>query len=526
LVVLLLVSVKASANGGWTEDYFAVESGPVYSGTEHPEIALKREVLRFEGFDEDGTARTSVFYEFRNESDDEVRVDAAFPVDVWADLAEDGESFLLYGHEKGGGKHFLDFWKRVLGKKLVIKYNKGNGHYMGRIARKDTEGEESIGLKAFRKRFGKYVDFGVSQDDEQVVVESVAVQTHAKSIYGYNDIGALGDRFHLIATFHFKYSMSFGPGATSSVAASYSVPGLVERSGYGTHGSIMYDYQWLYQVWPGGTWNGPIKRFFFVLPQEMAPGSQMSYDWDEYYQDLGQVGSMHVFMASDFEPAHEEDEEGEKNEGDYLYADWSRYEAQDVIEKYIKHHDYEELPEEPSVPFARMKGASSSSPEHADIYSAWGIYKDLGFGPGSLLDDLPESAWCTEPGKGVGEWVEIELDRNVLGLSAVNGFIHSAARVEGQKYHKAFKGENRVKVLEIVSEGGEVVETLTLEDTKDEQDFLEVKLPKGTYRLRVAGIYKSKKKGARTCLGEILPYPDSDMLEKHPFLAKHFWGIE
>lgn len=522
--MVLLLSVKASANGGWTEDYFVVESGPVYSGTEHPEIALKREVLRFEGFDEDGTARTSVHYQFTNESDDDVKVDAAFPVDVWADIGEDDGAFLLNGHEKGGDKQFLDFWKRVFGKRLLVKYDKEQGLYMARIGRKDVEGEEIISLTAFRKRFGKYVYFGVSQDGEDVEVESVAVQTHAKSVYGPNEIGALGDWSHLTATFHFKYSMSFGPRATSSVAARYSVPGLVERSSYGTHGSIIYNYQWLYQLWPGGTWNGPINRLFFVLPHEMAPGPQMSYGWDEYYEDLGQVGSMHVFMARDYEPAHGEAEEDGENERDYLYADWSRYDAEDVIEHYIIGHDYKELPEEPSVSFARTKGASSTSPEHADIYTVRGIYKGLGFGPSSLLDDIPESAWCTEPGKGVGEWVEIELDRDMLGLSIWNGFLKTAARIEGEAYHKAFNSDSRVKVLEIVSESGEVVETLTLEDTKDEQDFLKVRLPKGTYRLRVAEIYKSKKKGARTCMGEVVPYPDSDVLEKHPFLAKHFWS--
>jgi hypothetical protein len=523
--VVLLLTVKASANGGWTEDYFSVESGPVYSGTEHPEIALEKEVLKFEGFDEDGTAGTRVDYEFRNESDREVVVDAAFPVDVWADLGEEGESFLIYGHEKGAdNKQFLDFWKKVFGNRLVVKYDKEQGQYMGRIGRKKVEGEEIISLKTFGKRFGKYVDFGVSQDGEDVVVESVAVQTHAKSVYGADEIGALGDWFHLKATFHFKYSMSFSPRATSSVAARYRVPGLAERSSYGTHGSIIYDYEWFYQLWPGGTWNGPIKRLFFVLPHEIAPGPQMSYGWDEYYEDLGQVGSMHVFMAKDYEPAHEEGKEGEEDEGDYLYAHWSRYDAQDVIDHHIEHEDYEELPEEPSVSFARMKGASSTSPDHSDIYSVWGIYKGLGFGPGSLLDDISESAWCTESGKGVGEWVEIELDRDMLGLSVQNGFLHSAAKVKGQKHHKAFKGENRVKVLEIVSSKGEVVEALSLADTKDEQDFLHVKLPKGTYRLKVAEIYKAKKKGARTCLGEIVPYPDSDVLEKHQFLAKHFWA--
>lgn len=84
------------------------------------------------------------------------------------------------------------------------------------------------------------------------------------------------------------------------------------------------------------------------------------------------------------------------------------------------------------------------------IYTPAGLIKDMDFQPLRLFDGALESAWAeSASGDVIGEWVEIELTRDVVGFQVQNGFSMSFTPAEGKTIDTCSEKNNRVHAPEI-----------------------------------------------------------------------------
>jgi hypothetical protein len=187
-----------------------------------------------------------------------------------------------------------------------------------------------------------------------------------------------------------------------------------------------------------------------------------------------------------------------------------------------------------NVPFNTPFWSNFSSFPEASTTVEWAVTtcKNIGFGPLSLFDGIPESAWCEGvPGDGIGEWVEFELKEDVLGLSIHNGFkkitwiLQATHGNQEEKLKVVYTNNNRLKVLEILSNDGKIKQELQLQDTSKKQSFESIFLPKGLYKVYIRDIYKGNKYDD-TCLGEIEFYSANakQIIEQDEFFKKVYFG--
>jgi hypothetical protein len=82
--IALFLSLKAKADEGW-RTRSRIASGSIYAPIEHPEIALEKEVLVYQG-----NGNCEVHFLFKNNATKTVVVEAAFPVKIVVPLKEIG----------------------------------------------------------------------------------------------------------------------------------------------------------------------------------------------------------------------------------------------------------------------------------------------------------------------------------------------------------------------------------------------------------------------------------------------------
>lgn len=518
VILLLILSCKANADEGWwTRSRIA--GGSFYSPSEHPDIALEKEVLIYKG---NGTCE--VHFLFKNMIEKPVTVVVGFPVKIMIPLQE----FYVY-----------DPSKNILQNIYGVTVFRGLGGYE-RATRLDP--------KRVNLNIGKLVSWGGFERlnsfwESDAIVKSIAIVQDGKdvsidSVYVEGQV-AKDDTLEL--SFHFLHQLSFSPNDFSKVVVKYSFFNETMSSG----GMLFTKYiNWRYILGTGRTWKGPIKTIYFLTPDHLLP------DLPKAFLRAGDFKKKTIFAAREYEPAEQDGVEisyikfGQSGDGLHIVT-------LGELDTALSFVDSIETPKRPAQNFVVMKNASSYLPQRTWVNSfivasvpqnnsIWdeifprNTYKsfyeiskvsyvlegmpiscsNIGFEPLSLFDGIPESAWCEGvKGDGIGQWVEFELKDEVFGLAIYNGFrkvrwcrcLDSLGGFDEKEYlqlQAVYSNNNRVKLFEIVSTNGEIKQEIELDDTPLRQVVADLYLPKGVYRLYIRDIFKGTK-WDDTCLGEL-----------------------
>jgi len=536
-VLILILSSQIKADEGWCSR-LRIAGGAIYSRIEHPVIALEKEVLIYEG---DGECQAHFL--FRNTADKPITADVGFPIKITLPLNElrdyDPSKYLLrkfYGHDIIPDENFFE--TRSLDPNSVnLNMRRGMSWKL---------------FETFAKQDGYLVnDLTITLNGQVVSIDSVFWETQ---VLPENT---------LTISLHFLHQLFFQPNREAIVKVKYSSFSEVINSG-DPHFTEYFD--WRYVLGTGRTWKGPIQTIYILTPDHLSPSLPASF------ARAGEIKKKTVYLATNYEPWQEDEIRvdyvrfGQLPSGPYILTlgemvgtDSARIikslpepkapaqnfvnviNASSFLPQRTWVNSYLSLPISPGDPFLNTicppQPYYSASQSH---YVAEGVpitCPKIGFGPLSLFDGLPESAWCEGvKGAGLGEWVEFELQEEVWGLAVCNGFqkaswcwcskewpldkrytTHDTAAYE--KLESIYADNNRVKVLEIISTNGEIRHKIQLQDTPERQSFETIFLPKGTYKLFVRDVYKGAK-WDDTCLGEIEFYlaTAKTLVETDPFL--------
>ncbi len=507
LAISALALLPCRADDGTWSTSFTEAAGPVYATTENKDVSLDSELLRFT-LEEKGGVTEAVFL-FHNAGARELRVEAGFPVRLrigvgQLDLpASQGKKAVPawyisqgnYGNEPG-----LAAAQAFYGDALFFdetEYPDGPEYGGGWYVRKDNAVvRRTVSVTDFQDPF----TFSIAQDGTRVPWDTVFLESKV------TDEGALE------LSFHFHHVLTFRPTSSSVVTVRYSQDSLRGRQSGGMRSASSYG--WQYVLGTGRTWKGRIGKLLVCLPQGATAGLP------DAFAPLGAYGAEQLHLATDYEPA-------ESDEASLAY---------DVVEAYppevlgdVWFGDNAQIATKPASPaqdFVRVRGASSALTDKVTVYTPEGVMKNMDFLPLRLFDGVRESAWVeAAAGDGIGEWVEFELTRGVIGLSVQNGFNMSFTPVAGKEIETYYAKNNRVKTMEIASKDGKVVRRIELEDVGDRLQPFRIDLAPGTYRLTIRSVYRGTK-WADTCLGEILFEPAnvkvSRLLAEDSFFGEQF----
>jgi hypothetical protein len=521
LACLILSVIPAALDadlGWWSRSRLA--GGPLYSVIEHPQIALHKEVLIYTR-----SGACEAHFLFRNTDADGVTVRVAFPVKVTIPLR--GLSAWL---EPG--------WR-------ILRLLYGDAIQVARWPvppidpdTLDLEFQKAISWAEFERLNDEGVMQGyrlvdslaITQDGMPVPVDSVFVEAR------------VGEDGTLAVTFHFLLRLSFPPDRHATVVVRYSP----FRWFVSTGSPAFTDFiDWRYILGTGRTWRGPIKELYVVIPDHL-PASL-----PEQFTRVGEYQENALYRASDYEPRDEDEIDvaywrfgqqyrgvvglGETfSEADLAAFTMSREAPTAPAQSFVVvRHASSFLPDltwvtsflampvprdhgfwevvYPENAFSLLYGPPSPTQEPPLLQGAPTTSPEIGFGPLSLFDGIPESAWCMD-GDGIGESVEFELREDVWGLAVYNGFKKAAwcncatgtgfDAAEHARLQAIYENNSRVRRFHLRSADGQIVHPIDLRDTSVRQTFEHVYLPRGVYTLRIAQRYE----GARwndTCLGEV-----------------------
>ncbi|GEM_PF-2291725 len=543
-VLILILPSQIKAHESWRTQ-LRIAGGVIYSQIEHPTIALEKEVLIYEG---DG--KCQALFLFRNTADKPITVEASFPVKITLPLS--GFSYVdpskdilrkFYGHNIIPDENFFE--TRSLDPKSVnLNMRRGMSWKL---------------FETFAKQDGYLVnDLTITLNDQMVSIDSVFWEAQVLP------------EDTLVISMHFLHKLFFQPNREAIVKVKYSSFSQVIDSGE----SYLTDYfVWRYVLGTGRTWKGPIQAIYILTP-DPSPALPASF------ARAGEINYRTVHLAMNYEPRSED----EIRVDDVLYGQLFYSEPGRILtpSEFVGGDSAQIIrslpePKAPAQDFVKVINASSFLPQRTwvnsffrlpisanDPYFGHSFYPydapesyqthyanvpitcpKIGFGPLSLFDGIPESAWCEGvKGAGLGEWVEFELKEEVWGLTVYNGFQKASwcwcskespsdkryttfDTAAYERLEAIYADNNRVKVLEIISTNGEIRHKIQLQDRPEGQGFRTIPLPKGTYKLFVREVYKGAK-WDDTCLGEIEFYPTSDLatasaaakalMEAHPFL--------
>lgn len=560
---LLVLPFQTNADEGWWSR-LRVAGGTPYSQVEHPKIALEKEVLIY-----DGDGKCEAHFVFRNTAEEQITVEVGFPVKITIPLTD----FWIYDPSK-------DLLQKVYGKSLISDEELLQITELDRkranlnIAKVLSWNEFEALNNTFYWGENRLVkNLTVTQDGQHVAIDSVFMKGQVLQ----------GDSLEI--SMHFVHQLFFKPGRYSTVTVKYSSFSRIMDSGT----PFFYFYiNWRYVLGTGRTWKGPIKTIYILVPDHLSP------NLPESFARVGEFKKKTVYVATNYEPLEKDEiqvsyvRRFRKDEVAFGYSqiyfgpyivplgeEMGEADSADIIKSIPE-------PKRPAQNFVNVRNTSSFLPQRtwvnsylslpisrndafwSSIYpSRW--YKafydppesnkselvvegvpttcqNIGFGPLSLFDGLPESAWCEGvKGDGMDEWVEFELEEDVLGLAVFNGFkkvswcwcVKELPSIYTQmnmvvfdtlgyeKVKAVYTKNNRVKILEINSTNGEISHKIQLKDISGRQIFEKIFLPKGIYRLFIRDVYKGTK-WADTCLGEIEFYlaTAKELVDADSFLKK------
>ncbi len=494
-LLLCPILYSLADDGSWNANY-SLSGGALYSEAENPDVALSDEILIFDGFDS-GVTR-AVFF-FTNTSAKDLEVQAGFPIRVRLFIEEDvipgtkeQKGYYFRESKYGPPSNSVEYARVALGdslKKGAFPEDEDIGHSWEYFLVQTVPVRRELPAKELPDWF----DFSITQDGNKVDISTIV--TEAVLVKEEKDESP----FALDVTFHFRHVLKFKARAVSRVEVRYTSDCASSGDRGGAFEATAYSYTYI--LGTGRTWKGPINRLYLVLPIESAP------ELPNAFQRMGRKEGREIYLAEQYEPAPEDVIEMgtlriKQVYPAYLNMIW--FDSKKIVD----------LPKKPAQEFVVVKGASSFLKETADAYTLEGIIPKAEFGPLSLFDGVPETAWCEGVrGDGIGEWVEFELKQEVEAIEVWNGYRRVFAPVEGKNLHQYYEWNNRVKTLEILSTDGRIRKTLNLADSNEKQTFEDVYLPKGSYRAIIRAVYKGTK-WPDTCLGEIVFRPAAPLYQR------------
>jgi hypothetical protein len=489
-------------DGSWNES-FHINGGSIYTEEENNAVALEEEILVF-----DGRATTAIFL-FRNTTDEDLKVTCGFPVKITLDTYVEG-GYLIIPVGKYGGPRSIAGLKYF--ETADLESSRDDGEYEFYHPKKIILNEANN-----RREFlgpgvrPAGISFSIRQDGAPVTVDNVLLERRA-------------DERKAWVAFHYKHDLHFPAGSTTTVKVHYSYDLL-----HGDYGAgIGPEYAWNYIIETGNTWKGPIKKFYFLKPA----------DWRGFTDGIPSVyrgKSMELHYKENYEP-------GRGSSFELTNTPTRMFEYYQIFDT-LKQNCLEDpmeipKPESPAQAFVSDLGSTGSINQRLSIYTEMGLIPGVGFTADSAFDGAAETAWCENAsGAGKGEYLSFRLTKSVWGLSIYNGFTRfhfpdeffEAAYFE-HKLEDPSRGirdyfglNNRVKELEITSETGELLYTLSLGDTRAAQDFPGVFLSPGRYRAVIRDVY-SGSTWDDTCLGEIIFLDDPLFIQDSPqFMGSDFF---
>jgi len=504
--VTLFLSFTINADEGWWTN-LRITGGAYYSKVEHPDIILEKEVLKYCG-NEGVFGGCEAHFLFKNTNQHPVSVKVGFPVKIVSPLEE------VNGLDPS----------QYLRKQFRFEY----GSSRKIMSWSSFEVLNSLGPSSIIN------NITIIQDGRKIDIDSVLIDCNI----------AKPDTD--VIQFHFLHKLDFRPDSYSNVVIKYSA--FSSTMNTGSSETVNY-IDWRYILGTGKTRKGPIKTIYVLIPDHLKPELPKSFNY------IGDFKQNKIFMARNYEPS-DKDEVAIR----YISCSVSR----------IGYIHPIKAPETPVQSFVDLKGVSSYLPQKTWINSSFtGVFprtdtlwknifdphyytkfyklpealtpayviedllvtcKNIGFGPLSLFDGRPESAWCEgAKGDGLDEWIEFELNEDVLGIAICNGFVKSPEYfydefkepVKASKIKATYSNNNRVKLMEFISADSARKHKITLKDTQGRQVFEDIYLPKGIYKLYIRDIYKGTR-WDDTCLGEIEFYSASarSIVEQDDFFKK------
>lgn len=502
--LLSLTNLIFSDDGSWNVLFKEIKGG-IYSETDNKEITLEREVLKFGGL---VTPTVDAYFQFKNVTDKSLKVEAGFPIKVKLSISPGSiydknynpieNVYFLSAGKYGNDQTHIDIARDLLGDKLKYYKNEMTDGFTGQsdyyFTQKDLEQKKIIKSSDFKDRY----KFKITQNGKDIKYDFVVVETAI-------------EEYDLVITYHYHHILDFGPKETSIVLVSYYDNCFTGNSNMGYSMGSMYE--WNYILGTGGTWKDKIKALYFILPEGTSP------TLPKEFKEIGNINKSVLYLAKDYKPKKEDnifisDSIRDGSSSYYLNSIW------------FEEPQYVEIPGSPVDSLLSIKSVSSNIKEKTTIYTESGVMKDIDYSALRMFDGVRESAWC-EAAKddGIGEWVEFEIYDDVTGVEIQNGFNKSFCVIEGKDIDTYYEKNNRVKTIEFVSKDGKTSKKINLEDIKDYEQFFEIELPKGVYKVYIRDIYKGSK-WRDTCIGEIKFYYKSKQIEKiineDSFFKKYF----
>ena len=489
--ILFITAVPLLADDGTWNANFSIQGGSIYSETENNEISMEKELLLFDG------KKTVVYFQFRNTTNRTVQVDCGFPVQHLLSVRDMGDILWIEGRITETVEKYFET-RQIYDPNDEDQADEFWGiDPLGILKNNFNNKREFISLeKAFPE-----VSFYLEQDGRPVAVKDVLLERRA-------DQGAAW------ITFHFRHSLTFAPGAVSTVKVEYT-----QDLASGHDGAFTEYFSWNYIIDTGATWKGKIASILFIFPsswEEDVPGLSRLWETEGYT----------VFGGRDYIP----------RKGDRFSlsreskAQYQRYEFMDEVfprmkKMWVSRSPKSQAPARPAQDFVHSISASSFLPDKLAVFHQEEVIENAGFGPVSAFDGIGETSWCENvPADGLGEYLECEISRPVWGLVVKKGFTRFHNRDwMFEKYYldnffrkkvedtalglrDYFTLNNRVKELSISVPGGEVLYTLNLSDRRDPQFFAGISLAPGKYRFTIRSVYPGTQ-WKDTCLAELTFIP-------------------
>jgi len=501
---LILCSRLFSDDGSWNV-LFSEKKGNLYSETENPNITLEKEVLKFDGLI---SGNVEAVFQFKNVTENPIEVEAGFPIEITIDIMIDPlydknkkpimDVYYISSSKYGSDNEHIDLAKFFLGEKLKhAKYTNEDG-YSGHsdyyFIEKELESRRVIPVKDFGNKF----NFKIKQNGQIINYDFVVVETKI-------------EQYVLKISCHFHHKLSFKPKETKEVVITYTDNCFkgVDNFGY----SFANKYEWSYILGTGATWKDKIKKLYFIAQENET--SKLPKE----FKLIGTQYNKNIYLAENYEP--------DKNDTINIYNarpnQISQYYLSDI---WFTAPVYLDIPKIPYSNNIIYKSCSSYLKENVTIYTEHGVIKGIDYSGLRLFDGIRESVWCEDvKDDGIGEWVEFELLEDVIGIEIQNGFNKSFSHIEGKDIDTYYEKNNRVKILEFVSDSQKINKKIELEDIKDTMQYFDISLPKGVYRVYIRDIYKGTK-WQDTCLGEIKFFFRNKNIEKllaeDEFFKKYF----
>ena len=544
LALTLAGTVFADDGGSYKPEDWSY--GNIYVKEPNDKIALEKELLVVEQtgiyrYEENaypypkirGSEITALFG-FKNTTKEAVTVPCAFPVVLTTQFAvkKDGavSNYVYLGNGFTSDKSVLSIALQKDVKEIndncLLNVTKEAFFALDKKLSTVSASDYVANLSRFGIKNSVYEPIKIEQDGKKVPILTVGIETAIEKNEEMNDSVSRRQEFYkydeiytLTLVLHFYHELHFAPSSSSSLRVRYDID--TERSSYrGTEYSVKYD------ISTGGTWKGAIEDFLVLTDSEMTvQNSKTSFD----ITSLGEISTSGVefclYAAKNYKP--------QKNE----YFDFKRKTPyRDGME--MVSAEGEKQPFVTNIKASSELSGTFKMAGNKDLY--WDPDKDENLRTSTYkaetsFDGILYNGWVEDAkGDGIGEWIEFTLTSPALGPFATNGLrrfygtrFSTAPTPDygGDKDYTAFAkagsvgstwlSNNRVRTMTLTDSSGKTKAAVEFADLFPEfynwhsPERIAVNavknplfLEKGTYRLRLDGVYKGEK-WDDTVLGEV-----------------------